>query len=622
MTMKKRFINGLLHLGGATVLITALAACGSSKKLDAGSTWEVAQTTRLGTLTIAEGAAIKAPEGYSVTMTVDGVETGIEVGSYKGDITLTVTKEIQNPIMMGGAPGGDSGGATSGSGGATEAAGVRADGGGGGGASGSVRTAVYVDGGKYVSEKSVPAAVVNGKVTDTSATDISISSVGKDFNGIIVTGDSKYSVNNLKINFNGGDQGNNGAGITSSGKADVTVNNASIISKGVQRAALVVGGNSIVHVNDSYIEAYDGTLPEKFANMEDSNSMEVPWVLGFIGNNRATNVVESGTAYYNNTQVKTQRWGCLSTDAVKDVKLYATNCRLEAIESGYGAYSDGAYDSFSKCTFDVKDYGLIMTGGTGIFTDECVVNSGRFGVMFHGSGSLSADKGCVFNTKKAVFQVKGASPTIVVDNCKLNSESGVILEAIVNDDPWKVSGPPGSGMAGGASGGAQAGKMPEGGAAQGGASGGRGGMPGSTVLTATFKNMTMNGDLLTSMTRERDVIVNFENVAITGAITTATSVAQSDIDGVKLTKKNYMYIGAVKNTYCATDEKYGMKVSLDGKSRWVVEENSYLTGLDISEGAVIAAPDGYKLSMTVNGVKKEIKAGRYSGKISLSVTKA
>jgi hypothetical protein len=42
-------------------------------------------------LTIAEGAAIKAPEGKSLTMTIDGVETGIETGAYKGDIVLTVT---------------------------------------------------------------------------------------------------------------------------------------------------------------------------------------------------------------------------------------------------------------------------------------------------------------------------------------------------------------------------------------------------------------------------------------------------------------------------------------------------------------------------------------------------
>jgi len=607
MIIKNKLIRTLITIT-ATMLIMSLAGCGAKKNLEAGSVWEISETADLTALTIAGDAVIKAPDNHSVTMTVNRIETSIEPGEYKGDIVLTVTEKIQNPTMMGGSPsGGDGGGAPGGDGGAA-----------GGGASDSVRTAVYIDEGAYVPEKSVPAAVVNGNVTDSSATDISISSIGKDFNGIIVSGVSTYSINNIKINFNGGDQGNNGAGITTAGKADVTVSNASIITKGVQRAAIVVGGNSIVHVNDSYIETYDGTLQEKFADMEDSNSMEVPWVLGFIGNNRATNVIESGTAYYNNTHVKTQKWGCLSTDAVKDVKLYATNCRLEAIESGYGAYSDGAYDSFSKCIFDVKDYGLIMTGGTGIFTDGCVVNSGRFGIMSHrGSGTVTIDKGSVFNTKKAVLQVKSGHPTFIVDNAQLNSESGVILQAMINDDPWAKGMPSGAGGAPGGAAGTPGGGMPGGGIP-----GGAGAQGGSSAVTATFKNMTLNGDIVNSMTSESDVVVNFEKATITGAITTATSQSQADIDGVKVSKKTYYYIGDVKNTYCATDDKYGMKISLDGESRWIVDENSYVTNLIISEGAVIAAPDGYKLTVTVDGVKKEIKAGNYSGKIALTVTKS
>jgi hypothetical protein len=336
--------------------------------------------------------------------------------------------------------------------------------------------------------------------------------------------------------------------------------------------------------------------------METSNSLEVPWVLGFIGNNRATNVVQNGTAYYNNTHVKTQRWGCLSTDAAQTVKLYATNCHLETVESGYGAYSIGnsSVTSFDGCKFDVHDYGLIMTGGgSGIFTNATVVNSGRFGVMLHGTdaGKLTIDNGCVFNTEKAVIQLKSAYPDIMVDNAKLNSKNGVILEAIVNDDPWSAS---------------FAAKMP--------------GIKKDTdidrVINATFKNMELDGDIINAITTMADINITFENASITGAITTATSRTQADIDGVKVSKKYYYYVGAVKNTYCATNDKHGVTVSLDAGSKWVVDENSYLTNLIISDGAVIAAPDGYNLTMTVDGVKKEIKAGRYSGKIALIVNKS
>ena len=64
----------------------------NAKNLDAGSTREVIRTTNLSGLTIADGAAIKSPEGCSVNMTVDGVKKAIKAGSYGDNIVLTVEK--------------------------------------------------------------------------------------------------------------------------------------------------------------------------------------------------------------------------------------------------------------------------------------------------------------------------------------------------------------------------------------------------------------------------------------------------------------------------------------------------------------------------------------------------
>lgn len=627
--MKKGFIGILLILCAAVILMLSFMGCG--KSLNVSAAQEITETTSLARLTIAEGATIAAPEGYSVTLTVDGVETPIEKGVYKGDVVLTLTEEIpvqyQNRTYK-------------------------------------VRMAIDIEDGKYIPEKSVAAAVVGGTVTDNSATDVSITSVGPNFNGIMVKGNSKYSIINPVIHLTGmggSDFAGIGAAIVSEGTSDVTVNNATIINHGVIRSAVVVKDNSTIHVNDSTIETYSGTLPSDVEEPWNGNNpygmIAVPWMLGLTGNNRATNTTGYGTAYYNNTHVKAQAWGALSTDACRDVKLYVTNSHIETVASGYGAYADGAYDSFSNTVFDVKDYALIMTGGTGTFTDGSVVNSGRFGVMFHGSANLTIDKGCVFNTKKAVIQVKSARPTIVVDNAKLNSESGLILQAMANDDPNKkggiMGGPPGGmpggmmpggeagGMMGGR-GGDMAGGMPEGmagggppdagtaggmpGEAQGGVPGGAmpqygmpGGMPGggSSEVSATFKNVTLNGDMVTSMTSESDVIVNFENATITGAITTATATPMGEPSYEK-----FYLIGEVIHTYCATEDEYGMKVSLDGNSKWVVDETSYITGLTIAEGGSIIAPEGSSVSMTVDGVKKPIKAGEYKGKIVLTVAES
>jgi hypothetical protein len=61
-----------------------------------------------------------------------------------------------------------------------------------------------------------------------------------------------------------------------------------------------------------------------------------------------------------------------------------------------------------------------------------------------------------------------------------------------------------------------------------------------------------------------------------------------------------------------------MKVTLDGGSTWVVDKASYLTGLTITEGAVIEGPEGAKVTMTVDGKETTIQAGTYEGKIVLS----
>jgi hypothetical protein len=619
--MNNRCIRKIASIGIATLMVifsftdgTVFAASAASKNLAAGSNWIINETTSLTDLNIAKGATITAPKGYSITMTVNGVETPVKAGNYKGNIVLTVTKDIVIKVSVFGD--------------------VSAY---------NMRAAVDVEDGKYIREKSVTAAAVGGKVTDMSTKDVSINSVGDNFNGIIVQGNSTYSIDNVKMNLTGhggNDFAGYGAGIMTDGKSNVTINKATIVTKGAIRTAIAVRENSTVHVNDTEIYAQNGPLPEDYAfkwQKPVGALMQVPWFLGLVGTNRATMLVDSGTAYYNNTHIKAQGWGALSTDSVKDIHLYATNCHIEAVESGYGSYADGSNNSFSKCIFDVKDYALIMTGGSGIFTDGCVVNSGRFGVMFHGAGNLTIDKGSVFNTKEAVIQVKGGFPTIVADNAKFNPENGLILQAMVNDDPNKVGGSgggaPAEGSGGGAPGAGGQGGAPDGMPAAGGAPAGGGtpgGMPGgpgggSSAVNATFKNMTMTGDIVNSMTAQGDVIVNFEKATITGAISTAKAEHGVGPKGEKLIMKEetdlYYLIGKTKETLCATNDRYGMKVSLGNGSKWIISKTSYLTGLAIAEGAAIIAPQGYKVTMAVDGAEKTIKAGAYKGKIVLAVEK-
>lgn len=79
------------------------------------------------------------------------------------------------------------------------------------------------------------------------------------------------------------------------------------------------------------------------------------------------------------------------------------------------------------------------------------------------------------------------------------------------------------------------------------------------------------------------------------------------------TSLNGNYYGAMAN--------WKNKASFDKNSSWIVTNDSYLGSLNIEEGAIIKAKDGYNIKMTVNGKEVLVKAGKYSGEIVVKCTK-
>ncbi len=594
MIMDKRCLKFFLILCMAIPFLTVTTAChkapsGTEKTVKANSTWEVAGTTHLTALSIEPDAVVTAPEGFSLTMTVNHVETPIQPGTYTGDIVLTPTVNVPIKALLHGG-------------------------------TYNLRAALYVDNGAIVPEKSVRSAVDGGNVTDTSATDIHITSIGENFNGIITAGNTQYTLKNPTINFtgNGGnDFAGYGAALMSIGTSELTVNDASIITNGIIRTAVWGGGDSVLRINDSDIETGNPPLPEDYQDPFEKGGpvmMKVPFMLGMTGSCRATNLVQNATAYYTNTHIKAHGWGALSTDASQHVRLYATKCVIETVDSGYGAYAvGGSVDTFSGCAIDVADMAVCGTGGDCIFTDGTTVNSRRFGVMYHGSGNITIDKGSVFKTKSTVLQLKSPGHTIVVDDARLDTENGIILQTMANDDPNKQGGAAHSEAPGG-----PGSEMPEGAAPAAAAPD-----SGTSETNATFSNMTLHGDIINGNTAAETVNVTFKNVTFRGAITTATVRHALGPNGEKITMQTpelYYLIGEVTNTYCAKpDDPHGLNVSLDSKSKWIVDKTSYLTGLVLDEGAAVTALSGYRVIMTVDGKETIIKAGTYAGAIVLSV---
>ncbi|WP_460350312.1 hypothetical protein [Actinoallomurus acanthiterrae] len=60
-------------------------------QLNSGSTWTVTGTSYLSKLVVAQGATVVAPNGHTVSMTVDGNATAITPGhTYTGVIAIKV----------------------------------------------------------------------------------------------------------------------------------------------------------------------------------------------------------------------------------------------------------------------------------------------------------------------------------------------------------------------------------------------------------------------------------------------------------------------------------------------------------------------------------------------------
>jgi hypothetical protein len=373
--------------------------------------WVVAESIALNSLTIAKGASMAAPEGKSLTMTVDGIGTAIKPGTYNGDIFITVTDSLLIPpggLMRGWKPK-------------------------------EYRVAILVEDGKYVPEKSVPAIVQDGKVTDSETSGVTIYGCEDSFNGIIIKGDSEYTIEGVKIDFEG-NGGNDfigyGAGIMCIDNAKVTINNSEVKLKGITRCGFHAGGNSVTTLNNCRISNESPA----------TDKMNPTWQLGFRGTSRPTMLCDYATVYYNNCHLLSNGWGTLAVDGGIRVRMYVKDSTIELTgprARGYGAFSIGdCFISYDNCNLNIQGYPLLMGGGgedkSGAeITGGSIINSTLYGVMiFRCKGSeLKVNKGAIFNTASSVFVVKGSNSYLNIDNAILNPGNGVILQLMDNDEP-------------------------------------------------------------------------------------------------------------------------------------------------------------------------------------------
>jgi hypothetical protein len=139
--------------------------------------------------------------------------------------------------------------------------------------------------------------------------------------------------------------------------------------------------------------------------------------------------------------------------------------------------------------------------------------------------------------------------------------------------------------------------------------------PAHNEVEANISNCTLTGDFVNAQAGDHEMVLTFKNTTLTGAITTGT-VTHAEGEP---SEDKWWLIGTVESTYEPVEKDLGTTASFDAASKWTVDKTSYLSGLTLAEGAVVTAPAGKTLTMTVDGKETAIVPGTYAGKIVLTV---
>lgn len=580
----------------------------------AGETVTIAETTALDRLILQEGGSLVAPEGKSLTLTVNGMETGQALvttegtetyllpGEYVGSVVLTVTDQNTTDYQ---------------------------------GLTFPIRQAIYLDETGYVAEKSVPAAVIG---SEGSLENIQIYSSGESFDGIYAAG-GDHTVRNATIYLVGNgrsDMVGQGAAIYADGEdTRLVVDASTIYTDGVVRTAAIANNGANLIVKNSTLVVNDGVLPEDYVPSADLAQMRGGFPIGgSIGNARATNLLGEGTtSTYINSWISAEGWGVLSTDGCTNPFVTGINSVITLTGDdigGYGAYAIGnVLHRYVGCTFNVDYDVLSIKGGDitigdstpeavaalneeldlGLTAEELaalpqqgtVVNSKRFGFVASGAGEITIGGNTQIHTGEA-FILNMAQTGLVVnvdgsEGAQIHTDNGILLQVMDSDNP----GPSGNPYT-------QPTEDPSKEASF---------EPASldSAAVSNFSNIELVGDFYNSVgytktTGMLNMAVNFDNATVTGIISSASATHLED--ELYINAEDYKLFGVLEHTPCPAVNN-GVIVALTNNSVWNVTGVSYLTSLTTDTTAVIRG------TVTVNGETVDTSiGGTWAGDIVVS----
>jgi hypothetical protein len=303
----------------------------------------------------------------------------------------------------------------------------------------SVTSAILIEDGKYLADKSKTSTVTEGKITDKFAKGVKVSSTDKGVGGVYVKGvGTEFTLADASIELDGevGDMDAAASGAAPNDYATLILRNCTITSSGKSRMATSAHGHSTLKVYNSTLRANGVPFKIDFSTTAQKTQLEVD------GNTRAHVTVENSYSYFYYSTIISEGWGALSTDGSDGfVYLEANHCTIKTLSAGYGTYSDSAcHNVFNSCTFDVAGMAAIMADESDITFTDVKARCGSYFALIHNVGTVTDIAtlkvlGGEISTKKAAILTKSANADILIDGAKLKTENGVLIQSTISKDP-------------------------------------------------------------------------------------------------------------------------------------------------------------------------------------------
>ena len=482
-----------------------------------------------------------------------------------------------------------------------------------------IRQSLYVDSSGVDDSQSVPASWLGGKPGATKANGFKVTSTGSTFNGVWVDG-TTYKLTNPTLSLTGDGRDDfvaDGAAVTGTNGANVTLDGAKVDDAGVVRTGVISTGGANVVVKNSSINASGGDLPSDYQiNVAFDTMVAAPWMLGLEGTNRATLLMgDNSKASYVNSSITAKDWGALSTDSGSGVKLTSIDSTVKTLDSGYGSYLIGAATGdYLGTTMDVADYGIITANGDNVVNlgdsdassvaslntgrsiglsdaelaalpkKSTTIDSGRIGVMtWAGDSTVNVNDHTTIKAGQAVFEDKtstNGSKVVATYNVNgsasasptLTSGRGVLMQVMSNDDPFPQSSytdvtPVSDGYD----------------------------LSAADADSRTDLNLTgtkVTGDVYNGAAYDKNLVLAMDGSTLKGVISSSTATHNGPVDPA-----DYANIGDVSNAVSAPVNN-GVIADLADGSVWKVTGTSYLTSLSLDATSSIVGAGGRTVTIT------------------------